>query len=93
MVQLDLFDELLPSGLGALVSTAADWGRVSGKTFPVVDPRTEERLEDVAEGDAVDIDKVVASARKAFTEGPCPKMSSSVSTNQSSKLLSARNCS
>lgn len=65
---------------------------VSGKTFPVVDPRTEERLVDVAEGDAMDVDKAVTSARKAFDEGPWPKMSPSVSINQSSRLLPARYC-
>lgn len=52
---------------------------VSGKTFPVVDPRTEETVIHVAEGDAVDVDKAVAAARKAFDEGPWPKMPASVS--------------
>jgi acyl-CoA reductase-like NAD-dependent aldehyde dehydrogenase len=38
----------------------------SGKTFPVVNPATEEELAAVAEGEAADIDRAVASARAAF---------------------------
>lgn len=65
---------------------------VSGKTYPVVDPRTEEVILQVAEGDAADIDKAVAAAKEAFEEGPWPKMSPSVSVNfvdrvQTKKLL------
>eukprot|EP00210_Caulerpa_lentillifera_P009160 g8733.t1 len=47
----------------------------SGKTFPVVDPRTEETIIQIAEGDAEDVNRAVAVARKAFDEGPWPKMS------------------
>lgn len=43
---------------------------VSGKTLPVVDPRTEEVVLHVAEGDKADVDKAVKAARKAFDEGP-----------------------
>ncbi|KAF4363645.1 hypothetical protein G4B88_021762 [Cannabis sativa] len=46
----------------------------SGKTFPTYDPRSGEVLAHVAEGDAEDIDRAVAAARKAFDEGPWPKM-------------------
>lgn len=46
----------------------------SGKTFPAYDPRTAEVIANVAEGDAEDIDRAVAAARKAFDEGPWPKM-------------------
>ncbi|KAH0892913.1 hypothetical protein HID58_055342 [Brassica napus] len=46
----------------------------SGKTFPTIDPRTGEVIADVAEGDAEDIDWAVKAARKAFDEGPWPKM-------------------
>ncbi|OMP10141.1 hypothetical protein COLO4_04781 [Corchorus olitorius] len=45
-----------------------------GKTFPTYDPRTGEEIAHVAEGDAEDIDRAVAAARKAFDEGPWPKM-------------------
>ncbi|KAL6635066.1 hypothetical protein ACP70R_027737 [Stipagrostis hirtigluma subsp. patula] len=46
----------------------------SGKTFPTVDPRTGEVIARVAEGDAEDIDRAVAAARRAFDEGPWPRM-------------------
>ncbi|XP_059645677.1 benzaldehyde dehydrogenase, mitochondrial-like isoform X2 [Cornus florida] len=46
----------------------------SGKTFPTLDPRTGEVIAHVAEGDAEDINRAVASARKAFDEGPWPRM-------------------
>lgn len=46
----------------------------SGKTFPTYDPRTEGVIAHVAEGDAEDINRAVAAARKAFDEGPWPKM-------------------
>lgn len=47
----------------------------SGKTFPTLDPRTGEVIANVAEGDVEDINRAVAAARKAFDEGPWPKMS------------------
>ncbi|CAL9031087.1 unnamed protein product [Prunus brigantina] len=46
----------------------------SGKTFPAYDPRTGEVIAHVAAGDAEDINRAVAAARKAFDEGPWPKM-------------------
>ncbi|CAH8337222.1 unnamed protein product [Eruca vesicaria subsp. sativa] len=46
----------------------------SGKTFPTLDPRTGEVIANVAEGDAEDINRAVKAARKAFDEGPWPKM-------------------
>ncbi|KAI4329559.1 hypothetical protein MLD38_027935 [Melastoma candidum] len=46
----------------------------SGKTFPTIDPRTGEVIAHVAEGDAEDVNRAVAAARKAFDEGPWPKM-------------------
>src|SRR5438552_6828462 len=48
---------------------------VSGKTFPTVNPATGETLCQVAEGDKADVDLAVKAARKAFEEGPWPKMS------------------
>lgn len=36
----------------------------------------------VAEGDAEDINRAVTAARKAFDEGPWPKMSAYVSTSR-----------
>jgi acyl-CoA reductase-like NAD-dependent aldehyde dehydrogenase len=53
----------------------------SGKTFPTLDPRTGEVIARVAEGDAEDIDRAVAAARKAFDEGPWPRMTAYVRTS------------
>ena len=50
---------------------------VSGKTFPVYDPSTGTVLAQVAEADAADVEKAVTAARKAFDEGPWPRMSPS----------------
>ncbi|XP_057983196.1 benzaldehyde dehydrogenase, mitochondrial-like [Malania oleifera] len=47
----------------------------SGKTFPTFDPRTGDVIAYVAEGDAEDINRAVSAARKAFDEGPWPRMS------------------
>ncbi|KAG4970853.1 hypothetical protein JHK85_037274 [Glycine max] len=46
----------------------------SGKTFPTFDPRTGDVIANVAEGDAEDVNRAVHAARKAFDEGPWPKM-------------------
>src|SRR5438105_1747859 len=48
---------------------------VSGKTFATVNPATGQTICQVAEGDKADIDLAVKAARKAFEEGPWPKMS------------------
>lgn len=53
----------------------------SGKTFPTLDPRTGEVIAHVAEGDAEDINRAVAAARKAFDVGPWPKMTAYVNTH------------
>src|SRR4051812_44459809 len=47
----------------------------SGKRFDVLNPATEMKLTDVAEGDKADIDRAVSAARRAFEEGPWKKMS------------------
>lgn len=46
----------------------------SGKTFATYNPATEEKIADVAEGDAADIDRAAKAARKAFESGPWSKM-------------------
>ncbi|KAF8399278.1 hypothetical protein HHK36_015143 [Tetracentron sinense] len=46
----------------------------SGKTFPTLDPRTGDVIAHVAEGGVEDINRAVSAARKAFDEGPWPKM-------------------
>ena len=50
----------------------------SGKTFETINPATEEVIAQVAEGDAADVDRAVAAARKALRVGPlaqdgCPR--------------------
>ena len=50
---------------------------VSGKTFEVLNPATEEVVTHVAEGAKEDIDLAVKAARKAFESGPWSSMSSS----------------
>uniref|UniRef100_A0A2N9FYT8 Aldehyde dehydrogenase domain-containing protein n=1 Tax=Fagus sylvatica TaxID=28930 RepID=A0A2N9FYT8_FAGSY len=47
---------------------------ISGKTFETIDPRTEEVITRVAEGDKEDIDLAVKAARKAFDHGPWPRL-------------------
>lgn len=46
----------------------------------VIDPRTEEKLTEVAEGDEKDVDLAVKAARNAFDNGPWPRMSGAVCT-------------
>src|ERR1700688_3889717 len=50
---------------------------VSGKTFATVNPATGQVICQVAEGDKADVDLAVKAARKAFEDGPWPKMNAS----------------
>lgn len=47
----------------------------SGEMFDVIDPSNREVFHKVACGNAEDIDTAVAAARRAFDEGPWPRMS------------------
>jgi len=47
----------------------------SGKTFEVIDPRTEDKICDFVEADVNDMNNAIGAARKAFDEGPWPRMS------------------
>ena len=47
---------------------------VDGDTFDVLDPVTNETYLQAAAGKKADIDRAVAAARHAFTEGPWPRM-------------------
>ena len=50
----------------------------SGRTFETINPATEERLAEVAHGEAEDINRAVRAARRAFDyEGPWRRMSPS----------------
>ncbi|MBA0126612.1 5-carboxymethyl-2-hydroxymuconate semialdehyde dehydrogenase [Haloechinothrix sp. YIM 98757] len=46
----------------------------SGETFDVLDPVSNKPYAVAAAGDAADIDRAVAAAREAFTDGPWPTM-------------------
>ncbi|MFD7657794.1 5-carboxymethyl-2-hydroxymuconate semialdehyde dehydrogenase [Actinosynnema sp. NPDC059797] len=48
---------------------------VDGATFGVSDPVTDREYGRVAAGGAADVDLAVAAARRAFTEGPWPRLS------------------
>jgi len=48
---------------------------VEGRTFETLDPATGDVICRVAEADELDVDKAARAARKAFAEGPWPKMS------------------
>ncbi|MEX1041514.1 MAG: aldehyde dehydrogenase family protein [Pirellulaceae bacterium] len=49
----------------------------SGKTFEVKNPADASSIAQVAEGDAADINRAVAAARRAFEEGAWPALTSS----------------
>jgi aldehyde dehydrogenase (NAD+) len=46
----------------------------SGKTFETINPATEEVIASVAEADAADVEAAVLAARRAFDDGPWPRM-------------------
>ncbi len=48
---------------------------LAGETYSPLNPATEEPTTPVAKGDERDIDAAIAAARKAFDEGPWPKLS------------------
>lgn len=54
---------------------------ITGKTFSAVDPRLGEVAAEVAEAGREDVDKAVKAARKAFEEGPWPRMPGCVCTS------------
>ncbi|GKA45880.1 aldehyde dehydrogenase 1 [Tanacetum coccineum] len=51
---------------------------ISGTTFDMIDPMTEEVLATVAEGRKEDIDLAVKAACEAFDDGPWPRLSGEV---------------
>ncbi len=58
------------------IFVAGKWqAPLSGETYTPINPANEEPLAAVGKGDERDIDAAVAAARKAFDEGPWPKMS------------------
>src|SRR2546429_1435949 len=58
------------------IFVAGKWqAPASGETYQPINPANEEAIAPVAKGDERDIDAAVAAARKAFDEGPWPRMS------------------
>ena len=58
------------------IFVAGKWqAPVSGETYRPINPANEEPLASVGKGDERDIDLAVTAARKAFDEGPWPRMS------------------
>ena len=49
----------------------------SGETYPTINPATEEVSAQVAKGDERDVDLAVQAARRAFDQGPWPRMAAS----------------
>src|SRR3989304_7059234 len=50
-------------------------GGVPGRTFQSLNPATNTPIADVAAGTGEDVDRAVQAARRAFDEGPWPRMS------------------
>src|SRR5262245_63838405 len=48
---------------------------LTGETYAPINPATEEAITSVAKGDERDIDAAVGAARRAFDDGPWPRMS------------------
>lgn len=49
-------------------------GAASGKTFPTLNPQTEEEICQVAEADSADVDRAVEAATEAFYRGEWSQM-------------------
>src|SRR6185312_967236 len=47
---------------------------IAGGTFTTLDPATNEVITEASDGQAADVDAAVAAARRAFDEGPWPRM-------------------
>ncbi|MEJ6488918.1 5-carboxymethyl-2-hydroxymuconate semialdehyde dehydrogenase [Leucobacter sp. USCH14] len=47
---------------------------IGGETFDVLDPVTNENYIQAAAGQQADVDRAVAAAKRAFTDGPWPKL-------------------
>ncbi|MFE3059560.1 5-carboxymethyl-2-hydroxymuconate semialdehyde dehydrogenase [Nocardia sp. NPDC059239] len=67
----------IPSGLPEIIRHYIDGefvDSIDGDTFDVLDPVSNATYAQAAAGKKADIDCAVAAARKAFTEGPWPKL-------------------
>jgi hypothetical protein len=68
------------------VSPAADG------VLPVIDPRSEAHLMDAAAAGTEDVDAAVTAARRAFDEGPWPRMTAKASSGAPRGPQCARLC-
>lgn len=67
----------VPEGLPTRIQHYIDGAFVDsqdGDTFDVLDPVTNETYVQAAAGKKADIDRAVAAARRAFADGPWPRM-------------------
>jgi aldehyde dehydrogenase (NAD+) len=78
--------DFLKRPAGRLLIGGAWMPAKSGKTFEVENPANEQVIATVAEGDKEDVDEAVKAARKAFEEGPWPRMSPHERTRRLLKL-------
>ena len=70
-------DPRIPTDLPARIQHYIDGEFVDsldGDTFDVLDPVTNDVYIQAASGKVADIDRAVQSAKRAFTEGPWPRM-------------------
>jgi acyl-CoA reductase-like NAD-dependent aldehyde dehydrogenase len=67
-------DTLAPVRPGQLIIDGQAVDAASGKTFTTWNPATEEPITTVAEAGVEDVDRAVRAARKAFDDGPWPRM-------------------
>jgi aldehyde dehydrogenase (NAD+) len=70
-------ETLAPVRPGKLIIDGEAVDAASRKTFTTINPATEESVTEVAEAGIEDVDRAVRAARKAFDEGPWPKMRAS----------------
>ncbi|GAQ50986.1 aldehyde dehydrogenase PuuC [Streptomyces acidiscabies] len=66
----------LAATLGPPTRHHVDGGELflSGRTYPVISPRDESVLAEVADAGQEDVDRAVAAARRAFDHGPWPRL-------------------
>jgi aldehyde dehydrogenase (NAD+) len=70
-------ETLAPANTVRMIIDGEAVDAASGRTFVTRNPATEEPICSVAEAGPEDVDRAVRAARKAFDEGPWPKMKAS----------------
>ena len=64
----------IPARVTSIIAGSALPADLPGHDIPVVNPTTEEVISTLREADAAEVDAAVRAARKAFDEGPWPRM-------------------